>query len=85
MTSEAAQAPHGGEYRQFVPDLSIPRFTTMAKQDAHVYAEEFKTGGNPPWLHGLYMHWLDLLKDPFKGITTDGTLYPSGHPGMYSD
>lgn len=72
MTSEAAQAPHGSEYRQFLPDLSIPRFTIMQKQDAHVYAEEFKKGGIPPWLHGLYMHWLDLLKDPFKGVTNDG-------------
>lgn len=67
-----AQALHGGEYRQFLPDLSIPRFTGMAKQDAHVYAEEFKTGGNPPWLHALYMHWLDLLKEPYKGVTNDG-------------
>lgn len=72
MTSEAAQTPHGGEYRQFLPDLSIPRFTTMQKQDAHVYAEEFKKGGMPPWLHALYLHWLDMHKEPFKGVTTDG-------------
>lgn len=72
MTSEAAKAPHGGEYRQFLPDLSIPRFTTMKKQDAHEYAQAFKEGGQPPWLHALYMHWLDLLKDPFRGVTTDG-------------
>lgn len=72
MAPEASQSLHGGEYRQFLPDLSIPRFTTMQKQDAHVYAEEFKKGGMPPWLHALYMHWLDLLKEPFKGITTDG-------------
>ncbi|KAJ0110037.1 hypothetical protein J7T55_014840 [Diaporthe amygdali] len=76
MSSEAAQAQHGGEYRQFLPDLSIPRFTTMQKQDAHVYAKEFKEGGNPPWLHALYLHWLKLLKDPFKGITTDGNVRP---------
>lgn len=72
MTSEAAQALHGGEYRQFLPDLSIPRFTTMKEQDAHVYAQAFKEGGQPPWLHALYMHWLELLKEPFKGVTTDG-------------
>lgn len=72
MTSEAAQAAHGGEYRQFLPDLSIPRFTTMKTQDAHVYANAFKESGHPPWLHTLYMHWLDLLKDPFKGVTADG-------------
>ncbi|KAH8763303.1 hypothetical protein F5883DRAFT_716268 [Diaporthe sp. PMI_573] len=76
MSPEASKAEHGGECRQFLPDLSIPRFTTMQKQDAHVYAKEFKEGGNPPWLHSLYLHWLKLLKDPFKGVTTDGNVMP---------
>lgn len=69
---DSTPAQHGGEYRQFLPDLSVPRFTIMAKQDAHEYAEEFKNSGNPPWLHGLYLHWLKLLKEPFKGVTSDG-------------
>ncbi|KAJ9613221.1 hypothetical protein H2200_003163 [Cladophialophora chaetospira] len=64
------------EYRQFLPDLSIPRFTTMAKQDAHVYANAFKESGAPPWIHALYMHWLELLKEPFKGVTNDGMVRP---------
>lgn len=72
MTSETNQALHGAEYRQFLPDLRTPRFTTMKEQDAHVYAEAFKKGGQPPWVHALYKHWLDLLKEPFKGVTTDG-------------
>lgn len=72
MTSEAAQALHGGEYRQFLPDLSIPRFTAMQQQDAHIYAKAFKEGRQPPWLHALYMYWLELLKEPFKGVTNDG-------------
>lgn len=76
MSSDAAKAEHGGEYRQFLPDLSIPRFTTMQKQDAHVYAKDFIEGGNPPWLHNLYLHWLKLLKDPYKGVTTDGSVKP---------
>ncbi|XEV00935.1 hypothetical protein FSHL1_006222 [Fusarium sambucinum] len=63
-------------YRKFLPDLSIPRFTTMKKQNAHEYAEAFKTGGNPPWLHGLYKHWMGLLEDPFKGVTSDGHVQP---------
>lgn len=74
-SEEQAQPPpslHGGEYRQFLPDLSIPRFTTMQQQDAHVYAKAFKTGGVPPWLHALYLHWLEMLKEPFKGVTNDG-------------
>ncbi len=73
MASSQAAPLHGGEYRQFLPDLSIPRFTTMQKQDARVYAEAFKKGGVPPWLHALYMHWLKMLKEPFKGVTSDGT------------
>jgi hypothetical protein len=61
-----------GEYRQYLPDLSLPRFQGMCMQDAHEYAHAFKTGKQPPWLHALYMHWLDLLQEPFKGVTTDG-------------
>ncbi|KAJ5001056.1 hypothetical protein K4K48_001907 [Colletotrichum sp. SAR 10_66] len=74
MAGGGEQSLHGGEYRQHLPDLSIPRFTTMQKQDAHVYAKEFKEGGNPPWLHALYLHWRKLFKEPYTGITTDGTV-----------
>jgi hypothetical protein len=59
-------------YRQFLPFLDAPRFTTMKKQNAQEYAEVFKDKGNPPWLHGLYKHWMSLLEEPFKGITSDG-------------
>ncbi|KAL4911508.1 hypothetical protein BDW74DRAFT_164954 [Aspergillus multicolor] len=55
----------------------LPRFQVMRNQDAHEYAEAFKTGGNPPWLHGLYMHWKDLAQEPFKGVTTDGNVRPN--------
>lgn len=72
MAGGGEQSLHGGEYRQHLPDLSIPRFTTMQKQDAHVYAKEFKEGGNPPWLHALYLHWRKLFKEPYTGITTEG-------------
>jgi hypothetical protein len=73
MPSQEIQDATGGEYRKHLPDLSIPRFTTMQQQDAHVYAKAFIEGGNPPWLHALYLHWLELLKEPFKGVTNDGT------------
>ncbi|KAL8366517.1 hypothetical protein RB595_005014 [Gaeumannomyces hyphopodioides] len=63
-----------GDYRRFLPDLSIPRFTTMQKQDAHEYAQAFKQSGNPPWLHALYLHWRDLFQEPFKGVTSDGNV-----------
>ncbi|KAK3496662.1 uncharacterized protein B0T23DRAFT_331679 [Neurospora hispaniola] len=68
---------HGAEYRQYLPDLNIPRFTAMQKQDAHEYAKDFIKGGNPPWLHGLYLHWRKLFQDPFKGVTNDGTVRPN--------
>lgn len=64
-----------GQYRQYLPDLSIPRFTTMCKQDAHEYAKDFKELGRPPWIHALVLYWLELLKEPFKGVTNDGKPY----------
>ncbi|KAL4937369.1 hypothetical protein BDV06DRAFT_232639 [Aspergillus oleicola] len=54
-------------YRQYLPDLNLPRFQIMRTQDAHEYAEAFKSGGVPPWLHALYMHWKDLAQEPFRG------------------
>lgn len=59
-------------FRQHLPDLSTPRFTTMKKQDAYQYADAFKTHGQPPWLHSLYLHWRELYNQPYQGITTDG-------------
>ncbi|RFN44218.1 hypothetical protein FIE12Z_11544 [Fusarium flagelliforme] len=67
-------------YRQFLPDLTTPRFNTMKKQNAHEYAQAFLDDGNPPWLHGLYKHWMSLLEEPFKGITNDGHV----QPGLFS-
>ncbi|KAK4452998.1 hypothetical protein QBC34DRAFT_320134 [Podospora aff. communis PSN243] len=80
MASQEIQDAAGGEYRKHLPDLSIPRFTTMQQQDAHVYAKAFIEGGNPPWLHALYLHWLELLKEPFKGVTNDGHVRPNLFP-----
>lgn len=64
------------EYRKHLPDLNIPRFQVMQQQDAHQYADAFKQSGNPPWLHGLYLHWLELLEEPFRGVTNNGTVKP---------
>lgn len=61
-----------GEYRKHLPKLDVPRFQMMKKQDAHEYVHDFKTGHNPPWLHSLYEYWLELLAEPFKGVTNDG-------------
>ncbi|PKY04457.1 hypothetical protein P168DRAFT_269406 [Aspergillus campestris IBT 28561] len=65
-----------GEYRQYLPDLGLKRFQVMRTQDAHEYAHDFKTLAVPPWLHALYMHWLELLQEPFKGVTVDGNVRP---------
>lgn len=66
----------GNGFRQFLPDLSTSRFTSMQRQNAHEYADEFKQKSNPPWLHGLYLHWRRLFQQPFKGITNDGRIRP---------
>ncbi|EAQ92566.1 hypothetical protein CHGG_00801 [Chaetomium globosum CBS 148.51] len=75
MASED-QLSGNAAYRQYLPDLTTPRFTTMRTQDAHEYAKAFKEGGVPPWLHGLYLHWQKLFQEPFKGITNDGRVRP---------
>ena len=67
MTSSQA-----GEFRQYLPDLNTPRFTTLAQCDAHSHALELTEHHRPPWLYGLYTHWLKLLQEPFKGVTNDG-------------
>ncbi|QGA12692.1 hypothetical protein EYB26_000336 [Talaromyces marneffei] len=63
-----------GDYRQYLPDLGIPRFTTMKTQDAHEYAHAFKTKRIPPWLYALFEHWRDLYEEPYQGISTNGTI-----------
>jgi len=75
MPSDTPPYPPG-EFRAHIPDITTPRFTTMRGQDAHEYAEAFISGGNPPWLHALYLHWKKLFQEPFKGITNDGTSLP---------
>ncbi|KAK1837278.1 hypothetical protein QBC39DRAFT_295380 [Podospora conica] len=69
-----------GDFRKYLPDITSPRFTTMRAQSATEYAQAFIEGGNPPWLHALYRHWLELYKEPFKGITNDGVVRPNLYP-----
>ncbi|PKS05636.1 hypothetical protein jhhlp_008155 [Lomentospora prolificans] len=76
MAGSSDAAAQSAAYRQFLPDLSIPRFTTMQVQDAHEYAAAFKESGMPPWLHALYLHWRKLLQEPFRGVTNDGNVRP---------
>ena len=78
MTSESKQDSQHGEFRQYLPDLSTPRFATIAQNDARGHAKELKEKQAPPWLYGLYTHWRKLFQEPFKGITNDG-VYLSLH------
>lgn len=64
-------------FRQFLPCLTQPRFTTLQQQDAHEYAAAFKSDRQPPWLHGLWLHWRELFAEPFRGITNDGVVRPN--------
>jgi hypothetical protein len=61
-------------FRAHVPDLSTPRFTTAAKQDVYEYAKFFRDNHAPPWLFELTQAWTKLYEEPFKGVTSDGTV-----------
>ncbi|KXJ85925.1 hypothetical protein Micbo1qcDRAFT_168931 [Microdochium bolleyi] len=69
-------ADKAAAFRQHLPDLSTPRFTTLAASDAHSHAAELLEHRRPPWLYGLYEHWMRLLQEPFKGVTNDGVVRP---------
>ena len=72
QASVMSEPDQASPFRAHIPDLSIPRFTSMKQLDPYQYAAAFKEGGIPPWLHGLYLHWRKLLAEPFKGVTSDG-------------
>ncbi|KAI1125920.1 hypothetical protein F5Y10DRAFT_221602 [Nemania abortiva] len=76
MATPANQDSQHGDFRKYLPDLSTPRFTTIAQNDAYGHAKELKDKQAPPWLYGLYTHWRKLLQEPFKGITNDGVVRP---------
>lgn len=72
MASQSPSSKDARSFREHLPDLTVPRFTTMQKQDVYEYAKAFKENKQPPWLHALYCHWLELFNEPFKGVTNDG-------------
>ncbi|KAI1338669.1 hypothetical protein F5Y15DRAFT_416892 [Xylariaceae sp. FL0016] len=77
MATQKAQDHQHADFRQFLPDLSTPRFTTIAQNDAYGHAKELKEKQGPPWLYGLYVHWRKLFEEPYKGVTSDGTVIPN--------
>jgi hypothetical protein len=61
-------------FRANLFDLSAPRFTTAAKQDVYEYADFFRDNHAPPWLFELTQAWAKLYDEPYKGVTSDGTV-----------
>lgn len=61
------------EFRQHLPDLKSPRFTTAAQQSCYEYVDTFRKEQNPPWLYRLTEAWAKLYSEPYTGVTTDGT------------
>lgn len=61
-------------FREHLPDLNTPRFQTAAKQDPYEYSKFFQDNHAPPWLFALTQAWAKLYEEPFKGVTSDGTV-----------
>ncbi|KAI0135086.1 hypothetical protein F4814DRAFT_399849 [Daldinia grandis] len=77
MASKATQDAQHESFRQYLPDLNTPRFQAIAENDAYGHAQELLEHHRPPWLYGLYVHWRKLFEEPFKGVTSDGTVQPN--------
>ncbi|PSN74915.1 hypothetical protein BS50DRAFT_615702 [Corynespora cassiicola Philippines] len=61
-------------FRAHIPDLDTPRFTTASKQNIYEYADFFRDNHAPPWLFDLTQAWAKLYEEPFKGVTSDGSV-----------
>lgn len=75
MSHKSTFEQASAEFRQFLPDLSSPRFTTAKEQDCYTYAEHFQQTKFPPWIYGLTKAWEKLYEEPFKGVTSDGEYF----------
>lgn len=58
-----------GNFRKYLPDLENGRYKELHKHNARSWTDIFFTN---PIAKKLTLAWLDLRKDPFKGLTTDG-------------
>jgi hypothetical protein len=61
-------------FRAHLHDLTTPRFTTASKQSLYEYADFFRDNHAPPWLFELTQAWAKLYDEPFKGVTSDGSI-----------
>ncbi|KFZ08635.1 hypothetical protein V501_05871 [Pseudogymnoascus sp. VKM F-4519 (FW-2642)] len=71
------QGKESAGFRKYIPDLNTLRFQTAKVQDCYEYAENFQKSHNPPWLYDLTQTWQELLREPYKGLTTDGNVIPN--------
>ena len=74
MTTQTAFQEAAADFRKHLPDLTIPRFTIAKEQDPYQYVNDFQKNHVPPWLFNLTETWKELLQEPFKGVTNDGTI-----------
>ncbi|MEL7974807.1 DUF3500 domain-containing protein [Isoptericola sp. F-RaC21] len=72
-----------GEFRQYLYPHDHPRLAEVRGLDAYAYREAARTPGT--FTGGLVAGWTPLYKEPFRGVTEDGTLrtdlYPLTPPG----
>ena len=59
-------------FRQYLPDITTPRFRTANEQSPYQYVEAFQTQKHPRPLYDLAEAWEELLNEPFTGVTNDG-------------
>lgn len=58
-----------GQFRKYLPDLENGRYKELHKHSATSWTDVFFTN---PIAKKLTLAWLDLRKDLFRGLTTDG-------------
>jgi hypothetical protein len=74
MTSRTSFNETSAAFRNHIPDLTTPRFTTAAQQTPYEYTQAFQEHHVPPWLYDLTQAWEKLYEEPYKGMTVDGTV-----------
>lgn len=65
-------------FRKHLPDLDTPRFHIGSQQSIYEYTDTFQKNKSPPWIYNLTEAWKELLKEPYKGVTSDGRSSWSG-------
>ena len=67
-----------GEFRQYLFPHDHPRLTEVRGLDPYAYREHARTPGT--FTGGLVEGWTPLYRQPFRGVTEDGTLREGLYP-----